>query len=385
MTEQGKWLDEADGVFRGGGVKGLGLVGALEGFAAHGTKPVRRWVNVAGASAGAIIASYLAVHPDDGVAKLKGLMSDAPFASFEDIPFGGPPVGAVANFMLHHGLARGDVFRDWFDGVLEQATFKQVRTPDGASWRLKLVAVDVTNHELLLLPDDLARYREPGSRTPIDPDGFKIAHAARMSMSIPFFFEPVPLVRDCVRCTDPGGTSLGTGDVLDRITFAAVNAEAVNAGLAGASFDELEHEQIALIVDGGTLSNFPVWIFDANPVDPAGPPQRMTFGFTLTGGRGIAPAAGVLAHMAPWPVRFGIDIFHTAQSAWDQRFAAHSTRVRTIAVDAGDVATTNFHLTDAQKAGLLSSGSDAATRFLDRFDPGTYVNTYGARPAQPGR
>ena len=33
------WIDEADGVFRGGGVKGLALAGALEGFAAHPTKP----------------------------------------------------------------------------------------------------------------------------------------------------------------------------------------------------------------------------------------------------------------------------------------------------------------------------------------------------------
>ena len=44
------WIDEADGVFRGGGVKGIALAGALEGFASHPTKPVRRWVNVAGAS-----------------------------------------------------------------------------------------------------------------------------------------------------------------------------------------------------------------------------------------------------------------------------------------------------------------------------------------------
>lgn len=46
---------EANGVFRGGGVKGLGLAGALLGFAEHSEKPVTKWVNVAGASAGAII------------------------------------------------------------------------------------------------------------------------------------------------------------------------------------------------------------------------------------------------------------------------------------------------------------------------------------------
>ena len=55
-----EWIPEADGVFRGVGVKGLALAGALCGFAEHPTKPITTWKSVAGASAGAIIASYLA-------------------------------------------------------------------------------------------------------------------------------------------------------------------------------------------------------------------------------------------------------------------------------------------------------------------------------------
>jgi NTE family protein len=66
-----EWIEEADGVFRGGGVKGLGLAGALLGFAEHPEKPVKKWVNVAGASAGAIIACYLAAgHDADDIAAL---------------------------------------------------------------------------------------------------------------------------------------------------------------------------------------------------------------------------------------------------------------------------------------------------------------------------
>ena len=66
-----EWIDEAAGVFRGGGVKGLGLAGALLGFAEHPEKPVKRWVNVAGASAGAIIACYLAAgHDAEDIAAL---------------------------------------------------------------------------------------------------------------------------------------------------------------------------------------------------------------------------------------------------------------------------------------------------------------------------
>jgi len=36
-----EWIGEADGVFRGGRVKGLGLAGALGSFAKHPEKPVK--------------------------------------------------------------------------------------------------------------------------------------------------------------------------------------------------------------------------------------------------------------------------------------------------------------------------------------------------------
>ena len=55
--------DAADGVFEGGGVKGIAFVGALEAARERG---IERWVNVAGTSAGAIIASLLAVGYEPG-------------------------------------------------------------------------------------------------------------------------------------------------------------------------------------------------------------------------------------------------------------------------------------------------------------------------------
>ena len=57
-TVDGQVIHEADGIFEGGGVKGVALVGALEGFAACG---YTEWKSVAGTSAGAILAAYLAV------------------------------------------------------------------------------------------------------------------------------------------------------------------------------------------------------------------------------------------------------------------------------------------------------------------------------------
>jgi NTE family protein len=339
------WIPEADGVFRGGGVKGIALAGALEGFANHPDKPVRKWVNVAGASAGAIIASYLAVVPDatqpaegEGVTKIVELLLNTDFRELADFPLRSKLAGLVA-LPFCHGLARGRAFERWFDGLLGGATFgpleKEPPTGRERDWRLKLIAVDVTQRRLLVLPEDLDGYRELSGQ-PIEPGAFPIARAARMSMAIPYFFEPVELVNAA------GGVST--------------------------------------IVDGGTLSNFPVWLFDVDPVAAGRPPRRPTFGLTLTGGRG---AGGGIERLAPWALRFGFDIFETAREAWDSRFASHSTRVRSLAVETGDVATTDFDLPPEKQQMLLESGRLAARKFLDEFDLATYRNTYAVGPPSP--
>ena len=162
------------------------------------------------------------------------------------------------------------------------------KSEDGTRNRLKLIAVDATNRALLVLPDDLPRYRLEGQPEPIDPDEFELADAARMSMSIPYFFEPVELIRDRVIVTDKGGTDgLIDGQPADRIEVEHANEVARNFAVDEATFREMNEQeteqQRSVIIDGGTLSNFPVWLFDVD----ATAPLRPTFGFTLTGGRGV--------------------------------------------------------------------------------------------------
>jgi NTE family protein len=336
------WIREADGVFRGGGVKGLALAGALCGFAEHPEKPIVTWENVAGASAGAIIACYLATGHNP--AQMLELMKKTNFSSFADFPVHSKLLGG-GRLLLHHGMARGDAFERWFDDVLDGATFGSVRKQSangGAGapdWRLKLIAVDVTKRRLLVLPDDLVFYREPKSSTMIDPDHFRISRAARMSMSIPYFFDPIKL-------ESPDGAT-------------------------------------SLIVDGGTLSNFPVWLFDVDPAVTGRAPERPTFGFTLEHGRGLGGGLSTLHRIEPWSIRLGFDIFHTAQEAWDTRFVSHSTRVRTVTVDAADVATTEFDLSQERQELLVENGRRAARDFLEQFQLEDYMNTFHAPLAQP--
>lgn len=372
------WIPEADGVFRGGGVKGLGLAGALLGFAEHPEKPITKWVNVAGASAGAIIACYLAAGHD--AQDIAALMTRTKFGDFQDFPWPGKFLGGGRNLVRRHGLAPGEAFRRWFSKELEGKTFSSVKTDDGRRYRLKLIAVDVANRALLVLPDDLRRYRRNlGDTTAIDPDHFEIADAARMSMSIPYFFEPVLLVRDRVFVTHAGGADgIVTGQLVDRIEVERANEVAQHFGVDEASYREMtpkeERSQQSVIVDGGTLSNFPVWLFDVG--SEAEPMCRPTFGFTLTGGRGVGAGFNSVVRRAPWALRFGFDIFHTSQEAWDTRFVSHSTRVRTVAVDAGNIGTTQFDLSTDDQNMLLRNGRDAAKHFLDRFDLSDYENTF---------
>ncbi len=376
-----EWIEEADGVFRGGGVKGLGLAGALLGFAHHPEKPVTKWVNVAGASAGAIIACYLAIGHD--AEDIVALMKRTKFGAFQDFPRGGKLFGGGPNLIRKHGLAHGEAFRKWFSTELDGATFAATKTADGKASRLKLITVDVTNRALLVLPDDLVRYRLRGEPKAIDPDQFEIADAARMSMSIPYFFEPIQLVRDVVFVEDTGATDeLLANTLADRVDVDTANARTTAIGGKPASWRELTSSEAkaqghGVIIDGGTLSNFPVWLFDVDAPDK--PLARPTFGFTLTGGKGVGAGVNKVVARLPWTMRFGVDIFHTSQQAWDARFVSHSTRVRTVTVDAGDVGTTEFNLSQADQEMLLKNGAEAATAFLDRFDLADYENTYHRR------
>jgi NTE family protein len=319
---------QADAVFQGGGVKGIALVGALLAFKEAGWD---EWVSVAGTSAGSIVAGFLACgySPD----QLEGVLRQTPYKSFEDFGRGGEFVGGGLNLVTHHGLAHGQALHEWFDRLIEGQTFADVKARGKT---LKMIASDVTQKQILVLPDDLQQYLDPRTQRPIDVDSFKVADAVRMSMSIPFFFQPVELVH-------------------------------------------AESRETSAIVDGGMLSNFPVWLFDVDDRDPT----RPTFGFRLFGGKSMTPGGlTAVVQRVAWPVAFGWDMFQTTMEAWDKRFMSHSTRVRTCAISAQGIGTVDFDLSEADQTTLLDSGRHAATEFLSSFRVEDYFNTFG-RKLQP--
>ena len=86
---------------------------------------MRTWKSVAGASAGAIIACYLATGHDAD--EMLDLMQQTSFGRFADFPLHSRLLGVGR--LLGRGMAPGRAFEDWFDDVLGGATFAAVRRP----------------------------------------------------------------------------------------------------------------------------------------------------------------------------------------------------------------------------------------------------------------
>ena len=112
---------EADAVFEGGGVKGIALAGAV---AAAEDAGIKEWKNVAGTSAGAIVACLLVVGYNGR--KLKEILEPIKYREFTDYGWGGLARGLV-NSLWQRGLAPGRFFSDWLATQIKQSPLAEER------------------------------------------------------------------------------------------------------------------------------------------------------------------------------------------------------------------------------------------------------------------
>jgi NTE family protein len=310
----------ADGVFAGGGVKGVAFAGALQAAAEAGYD---EWVDVAGTSAGAITAMALAVGYD--ASAMKQLLDTYPLQKIAD--YGGPlRIGAVENLALHRGLTHGRALTRFIEDLLDQAprpahTFGELRA------QLRVVGVDLAHQRIVVFPEDVALYLDERDR-PLVPSEFPIAQAVRISAGFPYFFPPVSL-RDA------------------------------HTGKPG------------VLVDGGVASSYPVFLFDSPR------PQRPTWGFRLYAGSAPEHPAYQSIGGPLWPVEMLIGIVETAMNAFD-KLDMEAFGNRTIAIPTGAVSTLDFSLSAEQKQFLYDSGYGAAKAFFASSP--TPTNRFGATP-----
>jgi NTE family protein len=326
-----------DLVCEGGGVKGIGLAGAFAAIEQRGFVPR----SVAGTSAGAITAALIAAGYTS--AELDDILLKVPFASFKDKDWMDkiPLVGRGASVAFKLGIYEGKAFQRWITQLLERkgvTRFGQLadqKAEDPANrYRLRVIASDVTHRRMLVLPDDAAHLG-------IEPDELEIAYAVRMSMSIPVFFEPVI------------HKNKATGE---------------------------KH----VIVDGGMLSNFPVWLFDSHGRDPRWP----TFGLMLVEPEPRKPIGHRIAGDGAESntlVDFVKSLALTMMAAHDRLYIEQATYARTIPIPTLGVGTTEFDITPDRIRAIYDSGHTAASDFLDRWDFKKYIEEYRRDRDHPRR
>ncbi len=331
----------ADAVFEGGGVKGIGLVGALAVTEQRGYQ----WENVAGTSAGAIVAALVAA--GFSAAEIKAKMDELDYRSLLDrsaldcFPVIGPLISLGVEKGIYEGAELEKLMRSYL-AEKKKFTFRDlVRDPNEQDvryrYRLQVIASDVSRGRMMVLPQDARRYG-------IDPDELEIARAVRMSMSLPFFFEPV------------------------RLQYKEL-------------VEGRERDCESYIVDGGLLSNYPIWLFDARD----GAPEWPTFGFRLVEEAGGPEVVQPQEHAITGPVSMLAALFFTAMEAHDARMMEEESWARTISIPTLGVKTTEFDLSPARAARLYEAGQQAARDFFATWDFQEYVRQYRQVREERGR
>lgn len=286
-----------DGVFSGGGIKGFALIGAYETLESRGFVFQR----VAGTSAGSIIAAFIAAGYSSREIYL--MMSQLNMKNFLDerkelLPI---PISKWLLLYWRLGLYKGHMLEKWID---EQLSKKGIKVfADLPPNSLKVIASDLSNGRLLVLPDDLADYG-------MNPLSFPVAKAIRASCSIPYFFEPVKLK-----------SKMG----------------------------------VSIIVDGGVLSNFPMWLFAKDAVKKVRPVLGIKLSNQMDNGQKNEIRNGVQLFNA---------LFETMRTAHDARYISKRHVKNIIFIPTTGTLATEFDLTEEKRKALLSIGKDFAEKFL---------------------
>jgi NTE family protein len=329
---------KADLVLSGGGVKGIGLVGALVALMEAGYAIQR----VSGTSAGSVVGAILAagtqgdeqLTPDE----VKQLAMTVPYRKFLDpTPITGIPLlGPAWGVLTEEGIYKGDFAHDWIRSELENlgvSTFGDMAVDDDhllpeRRYKLVVTVADVTTGQMVRLPWDYRRLYG------LDPDEQPVADAVRASMSIPFFFRPAKLK------SASGLTST--------------------------------------LVDGGLLSNFPI---DSFARADKGPPRWPTFGVTVLpnlpqGNDKLIPGLAPLRWIGGSPALLE-DLVTTMIVGHDQAYLNQPwVSARAIRVDSTEVGFLDFNISHKQMDALYERGHEAAETFLSSWDWEDYLQSF---------
>lgn len=311
-------------VFEGGGIRGIAFGGVLKFFEENDLmKYVKR---MAGSSAGSIVAAALSINYNAD--EIIDVLDKTNFEEFKDDSWG--VMLDAYRFFSQYGIYKGDKFLEWFKGIVknktgnENITFKEV--------------YDRYDHHLIITGTCLNRastYYFDYLKWPDMP----ISLAVRISMSLPLVFKAVKL-----HTKEPVLDENGNMKMDDKGNIEMVQREDV-------------------MVDGGLLNNYPIWVFDAkniSDIDSDKMEQSKTIGFKLMSTHEkkdeqiyhyYEPIKNIVDYMKAFINSMSIQIErgHIKAGYWD----------KSVSINTGTINTLDFNITAAQKAELIKSGYES--------------------------
>lgn len=295
-----------DLVLEGGGVLGLSFIGAYRAISESGYSVHR----IAGTSVGAFVASLIAagLSPDE----LEQMAFSTDFTMFAQktkwARFG--KLGQLVSLLKEKGMFVNKGLYEWLHQTLLERNCAYFSEVEG----LKIIASDITHKRMMIFPDCLPDYG-------LDPKTFPIALAVQMSTAIPYFFVPIHLKNE---------------------------------------------QEVSYVVDGGLLSNFPIWIFDRK-----GRPRWPTFGMKIKD-----QISNTLQGKFSF-IDYTKDIIRTIIDKDETVYLQPGDRVRTIMIDYDEtIDALNFDLSTYDMKALIRSGYDSTKQFLREFDFDVYCALY---------
>lgn len=283
-------------VFSGGGVKAFLFIGALKSIEERGLKIER----VAGTSSGAILSSLIAAQYK--TEEIEELLLTLPLKEFLDPPKYTKLIPFLKwyDLLFRKGVYKGRKLEEWLKMLLAS---KNIYTfADLKDHYLKIIVSDLTLNRLVVIPDDLMDVYG------ISPENFSVARAVRMSASYPLFFMPE-----------------------------TIKSEKENR----------EH----ILVDGGIVSNFPLWLFN----NKYSRRQRPVLGLNI------------MNKSKKQKLKTTIDLLQamllTMKQSFDERAIDQSLKdVIFLSVDHLD--TMNLSITRREKIQMIKSGKNITKEFL---------------------
>ncbi len=297
-------------VFEGGGVRGVAFGGSLRFLEEHDI--LKNIINIAGSSAGAIVAGGVAI----GMTSQEMIdeMKAVDFETFKDDSWGGV-IFDLIRLMTQFGIYKGDAFFKWYSDLLHRKcgdaniTFKQLY----ARYQKTLVITGTCLNRAMTY-----YFHRSDPRFGDMP----IALAVRISMSIPLFWKAVRLGGD-------------------------------------------------LMVDGGVLNNYPIFVFDGDTIGDASNISDEAIQHSKTIGLKLMTsherADNTLYHInepISGPVEYAKAYMNATLIQIERAHIRKGYWERTVCINTHEISSLDFDLSDQAKDTLANEGYVAAKNFF---------------------